>query len=232
MSYHIYCLNYGDKRTATITASFAAVGLSDKVTFYSGIDVSKMKKANNYLPEVNCGMYKAWSATMGHRKMMKIFLETSDAEFGIFCENDIRLHKNIKKEIPYYLEKFQELNLEILLFGYLLTDKKTELSGKILSNIYDINSVPGAQMYLLTRAKCEEFVKKYDINYLIASQYHPDKYFTFPDMIFTKHGRKAAIYPMLAVEFISNDWQSWHSGPPAFGHQYTCMKNNLTNDYL
>jgi hypothetical protein len=230
--YHIYCLNYGDERTSTITASFSNVGLADKVTYYKGYNIEDVKKANNYLPEHHPNAYKIWSVTMGHLEMMKLFLQT-DHQYGIFCENDIYLHKHIKAKIPYYIDKMQELNLEILLLGYLLYRKDVELKKELLPTIYDIRFVPGAQMYLLTRAKCEEFVNKYNINYLINLQYDFNRYAVYPDMIYTVFGKKAAVHPMLAVEYVKENWQPWHnSDMGALTHHKSCYEYNITNDYL
>jgi hypothetical protein len=234
MSYHIYCLNFGDKRTAAITASFAAVGLSDKVTLCPGVSAEVIKEANNHKPEYFNYYYTICSIFLGHISMMKMFLETSDKEFGIFCENDIRIHKDIKSKIPYYLEKMKDLNLDILRLGYFIRNQ-TYLDSlkRIKEGIYEKTNlgIPGAQMYVLTRQKCQKHVEKFNLQYLLHFFYGPKVYYYVDgNVTLVDDGKSALIYPMLALEYIPDNWNSEHGDDTEY--QRDSCKFNLTGDYL
>jgi hypothetical protein len=233
MSYHIYCLNYGDKRTATITASFAAVGLSDKVTFCPGISMQTLKEANNNRREPRHYFYMVCSILLGHISMIQHYLDTSDEEFAIFCENDIRIHRDIKKKLPDYLSEMKKFELDILRLGYFVR------SGIYLTNLEHITptifknrgflEIYGAQMYILTRAQCEKYVKKYTMQYFLANQFNPQVSY-YPDNTVVVDGNMAVVYPMLAIEYIPDDWVSEHGDNTEY--QRDSCKFNLTDDYL
>jgi hypothetical protein len=232
MSYHIYCLNYGDKRTATITASFDAVGLSDKVTLCPGVSAEIVKAANNYLEEVLPYYYLVTSVTLGHISMMKMFLETSKKEYGIFCENDIRMHKDIKNKLPYYLGKMKELNLEILRLGYFMLSENVSDLEEVLPTIHKegiIHSIYGAQMYVLNRSKCKEYIKKYTIDFFLKYFRDPSRHYYYPDNTIVKDGNTGLVYPMLTVEYIPDNWKSEHGDDTEY--QTKSSKFNLTDDY-
>ena len=231
MSYHIYCLNHGDTRTPYITASFEKAGLSDKVTFHPGVSIASIKAANNDLPEVRANQYAGWSITMGHLTMMQDFLQNSQVEYGIFCENDIKIHKDFTDKITYCIESMRELNLEIFLLSYLL-DGLWLLEKQYKAGIFDYSfSLCGTQMFMLTRAKCQEYVAKYNLAYLFAAQEKSFLHYA-ADFILTKDGRKALIYPMLAVEYQVPGWQSHRSQDGDTLFHRSCCKYNLTDDYV
>jgi hypothetical protein len=228
MSYHIYCLNFGDKRKAAIQASFNNAGLEDKVTYHPGILISDVEALVG--TKVKTPIYYFNSAvTMGHIAMMKMFLQT-DHQYGIFCENDIKLHKDIKTKIPYYIDKMQKLHLEILLLGYLVNT--LALIGRcLLPTVFAYeNYLWGAQMYILTREKCIDLVNKYDTDYIIKAA-HDSKFVVNPDALLTKDGRRALVYPMLAVECVDDAWISPRHLADAMFHR-KCMKYNLTADFV
>jgi hypothetical protein len=165
---------------------------------------------------------------------MKEFM-TSNFTYGIFCENDIRMHKNIKQLLPFYLDKMNDLDLDILSVGYLLPDKKIfNKDTQILFNLFEYHDeFVGAQMYILTRRKCEEYLQKYHMEYLIQCA-NMDKifYYSCVDYNFTKQGKRSAVYPMLALEYISDNWKSSHGGDDITTYHCNCCKSNLNDDYL
>ena len=70
---------------------------------------------------------RATSCMLGHLDMFRKFME-SDADFGIFCEDDIHIRRGIKEIIPETIAKYKRQKLEILMLGYLFPFKPVELS--------------------------------------------------------------------------------------------------------
>jgi hypothetical protein len=165
---------------------------------------------------------------------MKMFLETSKEEYGIFCENDIRIHKNFKKKIPFYLDKMEELDLDILRLGYFVRNQNyLDSLKKIVPEIYERNNfgIPGAQMYALTRKKCQHHVDKFNLQYLLNYFYGPKVYYYVDgDVTLVDDGKTALVYPMLALEYIQDNWISDHGDDTQY--QRDSCKFNLTDDYL
>ena len=61
---------------------------------------------------------RLWAIMFSHLDMLKTFLK-SDADFGVFCEDDIRLRKNIMPLLPEVMLQFRRHNLELLLLSCL-----------------------------------------------------------------------------------------------------------------
>jgi hypothetical protein len=148
-----------------------------------------------------------WAIMFNHLDMIKGFYE-SDAKYGIFCEDDILIRRDFKKYLPEILATYERLGLEILLLGYLLDYKPVQI---LCSNLYSLLDVTftyhsyhdetwGSQMYLLNRATAEKFLRKYTTDYAVASLTDSSVKSFSPDWTLTKYGRRAAIYPMMAVE--------------------------------
>lgn len=59
-------------------------------------------------PEIN---FKDYSMLSGHLNMIKDFYYNSLNEFGIFCEDDIFIHKNLINLLPDIIKDFNLLHL-------------------------------------------------------------------------------------------------------------------------
>jgi hypothetical protein len=154
-----------------------------------------------------CQYKRTWSIMLQHLDSIQHFVENTENDYLILCEDDILISKNITKDLPDIINNFEELNLDVLLLGYLMhfkLDKNTthdefpilkESAGK-----YTYYGFPyhlwGAQMYLMSRKHCRFLLNKYDINYAVADLNRPYN----PDWTLTKDGVRGMIYPMLAVE--------------------------------
>jgi hypothetical protein len=149
-----------------------------------------------------------WAIMFNHLDMLTKFLE-SDAKYGIFCEDDIFIRRGIKNFLPEILANFERRGLEILLLGYLLPFKPVEILPA--SNSFEPHEINftfhkfpedmwGSQMYLLSRVTAKRLLDKYTLDY--AKKALTDSSMTpfSPDWTLTKDGRRAALYPMLAVE--------------------------------
>jgi hypothetical protein len=153
------------------------------------------------------GQHRTWAIMWNHMDMLKQFME-SDAEFGVFCEDDITIRRNIGKFIHEAAAAYKRLNLEILLLGYLIPYKPTTTSYHDETPPLEPNytyisygdHIWGSQMYMLDRATAQKFLNLYTVEYAISSLTDPSKPHFSPDWTLTKVGKRAAIYPMLAVE--------------------------------
>lgn len=139
---------------------------------------------------------------LSHLDMVLEFLE-GDAKFGVFCEDDILIRKDFRHSIVIALNAYERFNLDVLLVGYLIDHKLHNLRSesymsefKIFEEPYSYHSYPdnlwGAQMYVLDRKAARKVIKNF---------YSPNTVPVFsPDWTITKFGKRALMYPMLALE--------------------------------
>jgi len=171
------------------------------------------------LSEVEDKHKRPWSCMLGHLDMFTRFLN-SDAEYGIFCEDDVHIRRGITDIIPETIAKYERRNLEILMLGYLFPFKPVELTFYHEPEFYHqkletidenliyfsyIDRLWGSQMYMLNRPTAERFLNTYTLEYAKQSLEDPNIIHFAVDWTITKNGRRAAVYPMLAVEEIPTD---------------------------
>uniref|UniRef100_A0A6C0DWB3 Glycosyltransferase n=1 Tax=viral metagenome TaxID=1070528 RepID=A0A6C0DWB3_9ZZZZ len=144
---------------------------------------------------------RTWAIMWSHLDMLKIFLE-SYSEVGLFCEDDILIRKGLKQLLPEIIATYKRLGLEILLLGYLLNFRPVQLIGHAefspQSNYSYLNypdHLWGSQMYMLDRRTAKKFLSRYTVEFARSATVPFS-----PDWTLTKEGRRALIYPMLAVE--------------------------------
>lgn len=150
---------------------------------------------------------RTWAIMLNHLDMLKAFLE-SDAEYGVFCEDDIYIRKDLKSYLDTLIEGYNKYNLEILLIGYLLPHNAAEIKVHSDFKLYDsqllflkyTDDLWGSQMYMLNRETAENFLRQYTVEYALKSERNPNIPYFSPDWTLTKVGRRAIVYPMLAVE--------------------------------
>jgi hypothetical protein len=151
---------------------------------------------------------RLWGITFSHLDMLKTFLE-SDADFGVFCEDDIRLRKNITPLLPEVMLQFRRHNLEILLLSYLCTYIPVELNVHQPHGVIEYpyiyltyqDNLWGAHMYMLDRKTAQKHLDKYNLAYAKETLVNSSLTHFNPDWTLTKDAeRKAAIYPMLSLE--------------------------------
>jgi GR25 family glycosyltransferase involved in LPS biosynthesis len=202
-----YCLSFNnEQKKRDMIDRFRHLKIPCK--FYDGVkhDDSRIKekKLNNFNKS-------QWSATYGHLDMIRDFYNNSNKTYGIFCEDDIYIHRNIKLILHKVITDFNLLNLDILLLSYLLPYKIWQ--QHILTNyklkhempkesMFKYHTYPdylsGSQMYMITKNHAKFLldnyydprIAKYELNYFMS------------DKIITKYsnGNSALIYPMLAIE--------------------------------
>ena len=155
----------------------------------------------------------------GHLDMIRVFLE-SDAEVGVFCEDDVFIRRDFKTSVQIAFDGYKRLALDILLVGYLANFKPTAITHHTnhtpveptFSFLSYGDELWGAQMYILDRSAAVK---------ILDCLSDPYKVSVFnPDWTITKLGRRAALYPMLAVE----------EGAVATGHPAHVRYHNQCRD--
>ena len=144
---------------------------------------------------------RTWAIMWSHLDMLKVFLE-SDQELALFAEDDILIRKGLKHILPEAAAAYRRLELEILLLGYLLNYRPVQVIAHEefppLTNYTYMNypdHIWGSQMYMLDRRTAKKFLSCYTVEFAKSGSVPFS-----PDWTLTKDGRRAAIYPMLAVE--------------------------------
>jgi len=151
---------------------------------------------------------RLWGIMFSHLDMLQTFIN-SDADFGVFCEDDIRLKKHIRPMLPEIMLQFRRHNLEILLLSclcpYVPVEIQVHQTHGVLEHpnvylTYDTN-LWGAHMYMLDRMTAQKMLAKYNLAYAEETLTNPNLIHFSPDWTLTKDAvKKAAIYPMLSLE--------------------------------
>ena len=206
--YQFYCLSVNnEERKQNMQRRFNTANINCNI--YEGVyfDDSRIK-----VRLINDGTKKVWSCMYGHLDMIRQFYN-SDKQIGIFCEDDIYIHINMKNLLPKIIDDFNSMKLDILLLGYLLPFKPYNSSPfEIKYNSFNSNGVNytyheypndlwGTQMYMLSKTYAKYILDKYESTYadetLLNSTLTPFS----ADWIITKDTyNKALISPLLAVE--------------------------------
>jgi GR25 family glycosyltransferase involved in LPS biosynthesis len=198
-----YCLSFNnEERKNTMIRRFNNFDVDCK--FYDGVRHDDKRIIDKNLSEC---LLREWSCCYGHLDMIYNFYYKTNKKYGIFCEDDIHIHKDLIEIMPKILLDFNILNLDILLLGYLTPFKVNEMidigySLKRKTNIkpiYSYHNYPdkltGTHMYVLSRKHAKVLLDKYYENYA-----DNNKTIFISDIVITKEGNRALISPVLAVE--------------------------------
>jgi hypothetical protein len=233
-NYELYCLNYKNlDKKIIMEERFKKLDIS--YNFYEGVDDDDQRiknKKKKYGKDSS-----ADSIMFGHLDMIYKFYNDTDKSYGIFCEDDIYIHKNFKDYLPKIIEDFESLNLDILLLGYLITHKISDSSDFGLLNKEIIfndkykyykyhNDLWGTQMYMLSRNNAKKILDKYYYTYL---DYNPQVEPFSSDWTITKFGNRALVFPLLAVEDGKKTYD--HRGQHDF-HFYSYFNNYNQEEFI
>jgi hypothetical protein len=227
MSINFYTFSFRNPlRKARMAERFEKEGL--KLEFVEPVEITDTR----VIP-AHQNQKRTWSIMFNHLDMLKAFLE-SDATYGVFCEDDIYIRKDFKSYLNAIVDGYEKYNLEILLLGYLLPHASAEI--KVHSDFKLLDSqllfldytddLWGSQMYMLNKEIAEKFIRLYTVEYAIRAENNPDIPYFSPDWTLTKIGRRAIVYPMLAVE--EGNVVTSHSGQASFHER--CTKFNYNPD--
>lgn len=191
-NYSIHCLNYNNPvRKESMMTRFKQVGITDFL-MSPGVPLSDPR----INPSLEPNTQKSHSCMFGHLDMIRHFLDNSDSQFGIFCEDDILIDTDFIPRMEEILCDFKQMNLDVLLLGYLFP-YVLDHSGK---NTYHPYSPPpatiwGTQMYMVSREWARAIIQKY------GNADSPTLYDPFSaDWTITQEGNRRIVYPMLAIE--------------------------------
>jgi len=209
-TYKIYCFSFNNpERKAQMTCRFNLEQLNFE--FVTPVADHDPRIDRPSLPQNirrNCAIM--WS----HLDMLREFLN-SENEFGIFCEDDIYLHKNLANHLPKVIQDAQQLNLDVLLLSYLIHFKVDPIfvdftlkpgmeninNDTIKYEYWDFpDDVWGTQMYMLSRNHAKNLIDKCTEEYIDSTYVNKELRPFIADFIFTKEGNRALIKPLLAIE--------------------------------
>jgi len=229
LNYQFYCLSFNNPtRKENMTRRFNTAGINCK--FYEGVNEQdyRLKDRNDTY---------GWSCMYGHLDMINDFYYNTVKPFGVFCEDDIFIHKNLKNLLPTIMVDFYYMNLDVLLLGYLLPFKlDTQInyqhfpikyvSPNSKNTYYHYpDDVWGTQMYMLSRDSAKKLLDKYGFSSGYADRTINDKNITpfSADWTLTKDGNRVLISQIMATEDNQNHYG--HEGQRIF-HQ-NCFNANF-----
>jgi hypothetical protein len=196
MDIEVYCINFMDEeRRVKMLDRFDGQGLT--VHFVDPVYTTD--------PRIDPSLNKrVCSIMLQHLDSIRHFYEHTTKPYAIICEDDILLSKHFAEDLPQIMECYKKLKLDVLLLGYLLPIRLTKDTPefKHLAEIerYAFYNFPyhlwGSQMYLIHREHAKLLLDKYTIAYATSDLGRPYN----PDWTLTKDGKKALLYPMLALE--------------------------------
>jgi saccharopine dehydrogenase (NAD+, L-lysine-forming) len=197
----VYCVNFLDEdRRLKMETRFDRLKIP--VNFVNPVFKSDLRLSIEGIPEQH---KRTYSIMLQHIDSVQDFLNTTDEseKYCIVCEDDVLLSKRFLEKLPGICRTFSELDLDVLLLGYLSPDKVLD------SNLFPlIKSDPdflytgyhsdlwGSQMYMISREYAKRLIETFQPSYILRADSLPYN----PDWTITKCGKRALISPMLALE--------------------------------
>jgi hypothetical protein len=218
-----YCLSFNNpERKQQMESRFEKLNIN--CDFHNGVSFDDIRMKNNQ----SC----VWSNMFGHLDMIHNFYHNSPNEFGIFCENDVFIHKDLVNNLSKIIEDFKLLNLDVLLLGYLINFDvnhnyhnfhfKSEDNNLNFKYYNYPNELWGAQMYMLSKNQAKYLIDKYTVEFANLTMDSNNILTPFsPDWTITKDGNRAIIYPMMAVETSDKPEDYFH---------HSCKNHNYNAD--
>lgn len=203
---YFHCLNFNnEERKQSMKERFEKLDIS--CNFYEGCDLEKDDRIKEYKIGSSSCMY-------GHLDMIYQFYYHSNKTYGFFCEDDILIHKDLKKLLPKIIQGFENLKLDVLLLGYLITFPISEhyqefrfknnistFTENFSFNYHEFNNdIWGTQMYMISRENAKKILDKYYVGYLEKIVTNSSLTPFSADWTITKDGNRALLYPLLVIE--------------------------------
>jgi hypothetical protein len=212
-----YCVNFNDDaRKSRMEARFLTQGLF--LTFVDPIHADDPRLNGLPATEMRNG-----AIMLQHIESLRHFLEETDYEYCVVCEDDVHLHRNFRVLLEYVLQEGIP-KYDVLLLGYLWHEPlytSSFVPATPLTFWRYHSELWGAQMYIVSRSHASYLVNKYSKPILTD----PVPY--NPDWTITKEGNCALCVPMLAVE--EGEVKTDHWGQKTYHRK--CHLANMTADY-
>jgi hypothetical protein len=227
----IYCVNFNDAdRRLKMTRRFQALNLP-----YHFVEPVYKYDPRLSHAEINNQHKRTYSVMLQHLDSLKHYLENTpdSANYCIVCEDDIMISSQFRESLPEIISKFSDLNLDILLMGYLWPNKidpHANAHFPLLDKTQDFlytgypDDLWGSQLYMVSRKYAKYLLSEFPTEYIIKKDSIPYN----PDWIITKLGNRALISPMLAVE--EGLTKTDHSGQNEFHRQ--CFLANYNDNFI
>ena len=200
---NVYCINFkNEERKERMKERFKKVQMENNLIFTKPVYLTDSRLDNIESIEVK----RNTAILYQHIDSLIHFLENTDNQYTIVCEDDILISSEFKERLPSIIKYFEELNLDVMLLGYLLPyeiDMTTCLHKQYFKVLkedtdYKFHEYPddmwGSQMYLLNRDYAKFIVNKYYVEKVHEKPLTPDWTIT-KDTI-----KRALINPMMALE--------------------------------
>ena len=198
MTARVYVLSYKNPDRATRMAS-RLERLNLSYSFPPPVEKEDIRIPAHLSDDIK----RLFSCTWGHLDMIRQFAETdTDVEYGIFCEDDIHIRRDLPTLLPMLTAAYEAYGLDLLLLGYLSPFPLIQGVSQHRISIMGYNDQQwGAQMYMISRANARKFLDHFGGDYGLRSLDSANNLAPFsPDWTVTKFGNRALIYPMMAVE--------------------------------
>lgn len=237
MNIQDYCEAYtvaynSPKRAAEMTDRFEKIGL--RLNVHTGVQMDDERL--QFSPDLSAK--RLASVFYGHLDNIAKFYETGKP-YGLFCEDDVNIHKDLGKELPIIMGEFNAMQLDILLLGY-MTTKTIEWWQAGYPLVYDgapahyrYHRYPqdqwGIHLFMISRSYAKTLLAAYGPDY--AARAHNDPALTCcnPDWTLSKYTQQRALrYPMMAVEDGKGDYD--HYGQGEF-HRESHRKNYREGEF-
>ena len=243
------CVCYkNEEKRASMQNRFSSIGLDLQI--YQGVPhtdpriingVSTKNGTKRNIPSV---LQRLWSVTYGHLDMIQMFYN-SGKEYGLFCEDDIYVNKTLPFHLPHICAEATELNLDVLLLGYMKTHMiESWMHGHDLlyaprDRPYRYHSYPndqwGVHLYMVSRSGARKILDTFqgESGYADINVDNPEKPFS-PDWTITKCPgiKRALITPMFAVEDGRDPYEHYgHDGQYNF-HMETTRFNYIPGVFI
>ena len=224
----VYTVAYNSpERAAQMTERFSKIGLPLNV--HTGVQMydPRLRFAGEDLSAKRLA-----SVFYGHLDNIARFYETGKP-FGLFCEDDVHIHKDLGKELPIIMGEFNAMKLDILLLGY-MTTKTIEWWQHGYPLVYDGGLAPyryhryphdqwGIHLFMISRTYAKTLMEVYGSDYAEKAHTDPSMTCCNPDWTLSKYTSNRALrYPMLAVEDGKGNYD--HHGQGEF-HRESHRKN-------
>jgi hypothetical protein len=212
-----YCVCFENpEKKRSMTDRFRKLGLD--LVIYGGVPHSDPRIANGENRRISPQVQRLWSVTYGHLDMIRLFYD-SGKTYGLFCEDDIVVSRQLPKNIPFIMQEFDAMRLDVLLLGYMKTFKVEgwmtghELKREFDDRPYTYHNYPddqwGVHLYMLGREGAKKILDAYASGFADENPEHPFS----PDWTISKVGNRALISPMFAVEDGRDSWAHYnHQG--------------------
>jgi GR25 family glycosyltransferase involved in LPS biosynthesis len=213
-----YCVSYNSPERAEImTGRFRQLGLHLNIHGGVQLDDSRLQFSDAISDK------RLASVFYGHLDNIQAFYDTGK-QYGFFCEDDVHIHRDLATELPTIMGEFNAMSLDILLLGYMTTDKiEWWTHGYPLvydggpSKSYRYHRYPqnqwGVHLFMISRSYAKTLLEVFDSTY--AGRAHLDSNLATynPDWTLSKHTHNRAIrYPMLGLEDGKGKYDHWGQG--------------------